>query len=70
MRKDLNYFLNVGVNIDHFSAYGLKFAHEVHPQEQAYNIETAEQAIKSINGRKEFGFNFDPAILYGKILIP
>lgn len=47
--------------LDHFSAYGLKFAHEVHPQEQAYNIETAEQAIKSINGRKEFGFNFDPS---------
>jgi sugar phosphate isomerase/epimerase len=47
--------------LDVFAAQGVKFAHEVHPQEQAYNIETAEQMIKSINGRKEFGFNFDPS---------
>ena len=47
--------------LDVFAAQGIKFAHEVHPQEQAYNIETAEQMIKSINGRKEFGFNFDPS---------
>jgi sugar phosphate isomerase/epimerase len=47
--------------LDVFAAHGVKFAHEVHPQEQAYNIETAEQMIKSINGRKEFGFNFDPS---------
>jgi len=47
--------------LDVFATHGVKFAHEVHPQEQAYNIETAEQMIKSINGRKEFGFNFDPS---------
>lgn len=46
---------------DVFAAYGIKFAHEVHPQEQAYNIETADQAVKAVNGRKEFGFNFDPS---------
>ncbi|MBS7615057.1 sugar phosphate isomerase/epimerase [Candidatus Bathyarchaeota archaeon] len=46
---------------DVFAAHGIKFAHEVHPQEQAYNIETAEQAVKAVNGRKEFGFNFDPS---------
>lgn len=49
--------------LDHFAAHGVKFAHEVHPQEQAYNIETAEQAIKAVNGKKEFGFNFDPSHL-------
>ncbi len=49
--------------LDHFAAHGVKFAHEVHPQEQAYNIETAELAIKAINGKKEFGFNFDPSHL-------
>ncbi len=49
--------------LDVFSAHGVKFAHEVHPQEQAYNVETAEQAIKALNGRKEFGFNFDPSHL-------
>jgi len=49
--------------LDVFAAHGVKFAHEVHPQEQAYNIETAEQALKAINERKEFGFNFDPSHL-------
>jgi sugar phosphate isomerase/epimerase len=47
--------------LDSFAAHGVKFAHEVHPQEQAYNIETAEQAVKAIGNRKEFGFNFDPS---------
>ncbi|MBS7656580.1 MAG: sugar phosphate isomerase/epimerase [Candidatus Bathyarchaeia archaeon] len=46
---------------DVFATHGIKFAHEVHPQEQAYNIETAEQAVKAVNSRKEFGFNFDPS---------
>lgn len=52
-----------GEIIDVFAAHGIKFAHEVHPQEQAYNVETAEQAIKALNGRREFGFNFDPSHL-------
>jgi len=52
-----------GEILDVFAAHGIKFAHEVHPQEQAYNIETAEQAIKAVNGKKEFGFNFDPSHL-------
>mgnify|MGYP000418549780 FL=1 len=52
-----------GEILDHFAAQGIKFAHEVHPQEQAYNIETAEQALKAINYKKEFGFNFDPSHL-------
>lgn len=50
-----------GEILDVFAAHGIRFAHEVHPQEQAYNIETAEQALKAINGKKEFGFNFDPS---------
>lgn len=50
-----------GEILDAFSAQGVKFANEVHPQEQAYNIETAEKAVKALNGRKEFGFNFDPS---------
>jgi len=52
-----------GEVLDVFAAHGIKFAHEVHPQEQAYNIETAEQAIKAVNMKKEFGFNFDPSHL-------
>jgi len=52
-----------GEIFDFFASHGIKFAHEVHPQEQAYNIETAEQAIKAVDGKKEFGFNFDPSHL-------
>lgn len=52
-----------GPILDFYAAHGIKFAHEVHPQEQTYNIETAEQAIKALNGKKEFGFNFDPSHL-------
>jgi len=52
-----------GEILDTFTSQGVKFAHEVHPQEQVYNIETAEQALKAINHRKEFGFNFDPSHL-------
>jgi sugar phosphate isomerase/epimerase len=50
-----------GEILDVFASHSVNFAHEVHPQEQAYNIETAEQAVKAINGKKEFGFNFDPS---------
>ena len=52
-----------GEILDVFAKYGVKFAHEVHPQEQAYNIETAQQILKAINEKKEFGFNFDPSHL-------
>jgi len=52
-----------GEILDAFASQGVKFAHEVHPQEQVYNIDTAEQALKAINYKKEFGFNFDPSHL-------
>jgi len=59
-----------GEVLDHFAANGVKFAHEVHPQEVVYNIETAEQAIKAVNGKKEFGFNFDPSHLVWQLIDP
>lgn len=56
--------------LDVFSAHGVKFAHEVHPQEQAYNLETAAQAVKALHGRREFGFNFDPSHLLWQQIDP
>jgi len=50
-----------GEILDFFRAQGVKFAHEVHPQQQAYNLETAEKALSAVNKRKDFGFNFDPS---------
>jgi sugar phosphate isomerase/epimerase len=49
--------------LDKFSEYGVKFAHEPHPNELVYDVDTALRAVELLGGRKEFGFNFDPANL-------
>lgn len=49
--------------LDVFDEVGVKFALEVHPTEIAFDIVTAERAIKELNNRKTFGFNFDPSHL-------
>ncbi len=46
-----------------FKAEGVKFALEVHPTEIAFDIASAERAIKAIRGHKSFGFNYDPSHL-------
>ncbi len=47
--------------LDVFDEVGVKFALEVHPTEIAFDIATAERAIQALDGRKAFGFNFDPS---------
>ncbi|MDD4870025.1 MAG: sugar phosphate isomerase/epimerase [Kiritimatiellae bacterium] len=49
--------------LDVFAECGIKFAMEVHPTEIMFDIVTTERALKAINYRKEFGFNFDPSHL-------
>jgi sugar phosphate isomerase/epimerase len=49
--------------LDVFGECGVKFALEVHPSEIAFDLYTAERAIKALDGRDEFGFNFDPSHL-------
>lgn len=49
--------------LDVFGECGVKFALEVHPTEIAFDIYTAERAIDALDGREEFGFNFDPSHL-------
>lgn len=49
--------------LDVFGECGIKFALEVHPTEIAFDIATTERALKALNYRKEFGFNFDPSHL-------
>jgi sugar phosphate isomerase/epimerase len=56
--------------LDKFKEYGVKFALEVHPTEIAYNIETAERAVKALNERPEFGFNFDPSHFVWQLIDP
>ncbi len=48
---------------DVFAECGVKFALEVHPTEIAFDIYTAERALEAVDGREEFGFNFDPSHL-------
>ena len=49
--------------LDVFAECGVKFALEVHPTEIAFDLYTAERALKALNYREEFGFNFDPSHL-------
>jgi len=52
-----------GKVLDKFAEYGVKFAHEPHPNQLVYDIDTALRSVELMGGRKEWGFNFDPANL-------
>jgi len=56
--------------LDVFEECGVRFALEVHPTEIAFDLYTAERAIETLDGRKSFGFNFDPSHLYWQMVDP
>jgi sugar phosphate isomerase/epimerase len=47
--------------LDVFDAEGVRFAHEVHPSEIAYDFWTAKRALAAVGNRPAFGLNFDPS---------
>lgn len=49
--------------LDVFDEVGVRFALEAHPTEIAFDIVSAERAVKALGGRKAFGFNYDPSHL-------
>ncbi len=49
--------------MDVFDDEGIKFGLEVHPTEIAFDIVSAQRAIEALDGRKTFGFNYDPSHL-------
>ncbi len=49
--------------LDEFKKCGVQFGLEVHPTEIAFDIVTSERALKALNNRKEFGFNYDASHL-------
>jgi sugar phosphate isomerase/epimerase len=49
--------------LDEFAKNGVRFALEVHPTEIAFDIYSAQMALKALDHRPEFGFNFDPSHL-------
>jgi sugar phosphate isomerase/epimerase len=50
-----------GPIIDVFDAEGVRFAHEVHPSEIAYDYWTTKAALEAMGNRPGFGLNFDPS---------
>ena len=47
--------------LDVFDEVGVRFAHEVHPSEIAYDYWTTVAAMEAIDHREAFGLNFDPS---------
>ncbi|MBN2480453.1 MAG: sugar phosphate isomerase/epimerase [Bacteroidales bacterium] len=49
--------------LDEYQKLGIRYALEVHPTEIAFDIATAERALKAVHYHPAFGFNFDPSHL-------
>lgn len=49
--------------LDEYKKLDIRYALEVHPTEIAFDIASAERALKAINYHPAFGFNFDPSHL-------
>ena len=47
--------------LDVFDAEGVRFAHEVHPSEIAYDYWTTKATLEAIGHRPAFGLNWDPS---------
>ena len=47
--------------LDVFDEVGVRFAHEVHPSEIAYDYWTTKRTLEAIGHREAFGLNFDPS---------
>ena len=59
-----------GPIIDVFDQVGVRFAHEVHPSEIAYDYSTTRRALDAMGNREGFGLNFDPAASSGRTSTP
>ena len=47
--------------LDVFDEVGVRFAHEVHPSEIAYDYYSTQRALAAIDHRPAFGINWDPS---------
>jgi sugar phosphate isomerase/epimerase len=56
--------------LDVFRECGVKFGLEVHPTEIAFDLYSAERALKAVDFRPEFGFNFDPSHFHWQMVDP
>lgn len=49
--------------LNEYQKIGVKYALEVHPTEIAFDIASAERALKAVDYHPAFGFNYDPSHL-------
>jgi sugar phosphate isomerase/epimerase len=56
--------------LDVFDAEGVRFAHEVHPSEIAYDYYTTVKTLEAIDHRPAFGLNWDPSHMMWQNLDP
>ncbi|WP_408898287.1 sugar phosphate isomerase/epimerase family protein [Nocardioides sp. R1-1] len=56
--------------LDEFAQCGVRFAHEVHPSEIAYDHWSTVRALEAIEHRPEFGLNWDPSHMLWQDLDP
>ncbi|MEV4415597.1 sugar phosphate isomerase/epimerase family protein [Catellatospora sp. NPDC049609] len=47
--------------LDVYDEVGVRFAHEVHPSEIAYDYHTTRRALDALGNRPAFGLNWDPS---------
>ncbi|MDX9726155.1 MAG: sugar phosphate isomerase/epimerase [Bacteroidales bacterium] len=47
--------------LDAYHKLGIRFALEVHPTEIAFDIASAERALRALGNHPAFGFNYDPS---------
>jgi len=50
--------------LDVYKKNRIRFALEVHPTEIAFDLHTAERALRALDNHPAFGFNFDPSHLH------
>ncbi|MER7503952.1 sugar phosphate isomerase/epimerase family protein [Nonomuraea pusilla] len=56
--------------LDVFDEVGVRFAHEVHPSEIAYDYHTTVRTLEAIGRRPAFGLNWDPSHMVWQDLDP
>ncbi len=56
--------------LDVFDEVGVRFAHEVHPSEIAYDYWSTVQTLEAIGHRPAFGLNWDPSHMVWQDLDP
>jgi sugar phosphate isomerase/epimerase len=56
--------------LDVFDSEGVRFAHEVHPSEIAYDHWTSIRTLEAIDHRAAFGFNWDPSHMMWQSIDP